>query len=291
MKKVLILNNAYYELESYLYQSKRLKEELELLGAQVTVRKNNFFPCITDGKDIVNNCEGYDFCIYLDKDKYISEMLEKSGLRVINSHKAMVTCDDKMVTYIALSGSGIKTPKTMPGLLCYTKDAEIKQSTIDEIEKNLGYPIIVKKSFGSLGKGVYKADNRQELELISRSVMFEPHHYQEYISESAGRDLRVIVIGGKFVCAMQRRSETDFRSNVELGGEGKIVDVPKEFIEVAENTAKVLNLDYCGIDLLYGKDCEPIVCEVNSNAFFGGIERVTGKNVAKAYAKYLLSKY
>ena len=291
MKKVLILNNAYYELESYLYQSKRLKEELELLGAQVTVRKNDFFPCITDGKDIVNNCEGYDFCIYLDKDKYISEMLEKSGLRVINSHKAMVTCDDKMTTYIALSGSGIKTPKTMPGLLCYTKDAEIKQSTIDEIEKNLGYPIIVKKSFGSLGKGVYKADNRQELELISRSVMFEPHHYQEYISESAGRDLRVIVIGGKFVCAMQRKSETDFRSNVELGGEGKIVDVPKEFIEVAEKTAKVLNLDYCGIDLLYGKDCEPIVCEVNSNAFFGGIERVTGKNVAKAYAKYLLSKY
>lgn len=291
MKKVLILNNAYYELESYLYQSKRLKEELELLGAQVTVRKNNFFPCITDGKDIVNNCEGYDFCIYLDKDKYISEMLEKSGLRVINSHKAMVTCDDKMTTYIALSGSGIKTPKTMPGLLCYTKDAEIKQSTIDEIEKNLGYPIIVKKSFGSLGKGVYKADNRQELELISRSVMFEPHHYQEYISESAGRDLRVIVIGGKFVCAMQRKSETDFRSNVELGGEGKIVDVPKEFIEVAENTAKALNLDYCGIDLLYGKDCEPIVCEVNSNAFFGGIERVTGKNVAKAYAEYLLSKY
>lgn len=291
MKKVLILNNAYYELESYLYQSKRLKEELELLGAQVTVRKNDFFPCITDGKDIVNNCEGYDFCIYLDKDKYISEMLEKSGLRVINSHKAMVTCDDKMTTYIALSGSGIKTPKTMPGLLCYTKDAKIKQSTLDEIEKNLGYPIIVKKSFGSLGKGVYKADNRQELELISRSVMFEPHHYQEYISESAGRDLRVIVIGGKFVCAMQRKSETDFRSNVELGGEGKIVDVPKEFIEVAENTAKVLNLDYCGIDLLYGKDCEPIVCEVNSNAFFGGIERVTGKNVAKAYAKYLLSKY
>lgn len=291
MKKVLILNNAYYELESYLYQSKRLKEELELLGAQVTVRKNDFFPCITDGKDIVNNCEGYDFCIYLDKDKYISEMLEKSGLRVINSHKAMVTCDDKMTTYIALSGSGIKTPKTMPGLLCYTKDAEIKQSTIDEIEKNLGYPIIVKKSFGSLGKGVYKADNRQELELISRSVMFEPHHYQEYISESAGRDLRVIVIGGKFVCAMQRKSETDFRSNVELGGEGKIVDVPKEFIEVAENTAKVLNLDYCGIDLLYGKGGEPIVCEVNSNAFFGGIERVTGENVAKAYAKYLLSKY
>ena len=90
---------------------------------------------------------------------------------------------------------------------------------------------------------------------------------------------------------MQRKSETDFRSNVELGGEGKIVDVPKEFIEVAENTAKVLNLDYCGIDLLYGKDCEPIVCEVNSNAFFGGIERVTGKNVAKAYAEYLLSKY
>ena len=51
-----------------------------------------------------------------------------------------------------------------------------------------------------------------------------------------------------------------------------------------------MGLDYCGVDLLYGDNNEPIVCEVNSHAFFGGIEKVTGVNVAKAYAKYILNK-
>ena len=31
------------------------------------------------------------------------------------------------------------------------------------------------------------------------------------------------------------------------------------------------------------------VCEVNSNAFFGGIERITGVNVAERYAEYIIS--
>ncbi|MDE6667605.1 MAG: RimK family alpha-L-glutamate ligase, partial [Clostridia bacterium] len=48
--------------------------------------------------------------------------------------------------------------------------------------------------------------------------------------------------------------------------------------------------DYCGIDVLYGENGGYLVCEVNSNAFFGGIERVTGVNVARLYAEYICSK-
>ena len=31
----------------------------------------------------------------------------------------------------------------------------------------------------------------------------------------------------------------------------------------------------------------PLVCEVNSNAFFGMFEQITGINVAKIYAQYI----
>lgn len=289
MKKVLIINNAYYDIDSYLYQSNRLKTELEKLGATVVVRKNDFFASIIDGEKIVNFCRDYDFCVYLDKDKYISSMLEKSGLKLFNSHLAMVTCDDKMATYIALSGCGIRVPKTLPGLLCYTKNAKVSSSTLDIVERELTYPIIVKQSFGSLGKGVYKADNRQELQILAEKVMLTPHHFQECVSSSIGRDARVIVIGKKVVCAMERKSTVDFRSNIELGGVGVKMQLNDKFVSVCEKVATVLDLDYCGIDLLFGKNGEPIVCEVNSNAFFGGIEKVTGVNVAEIYAKYLLN--
>ena len=44
----------------------------------------------------------------LDKDKYISLMLEKAGLRLFNSSLAIELCDDKMLTHIILAKNGIK---------------------------------------------------------------------------------------------------------------------------------------------------------------------------------------
>jgi glutathione synthase/RimK-type ligase-like ATP-grasp enzyme len=39
--------------------------------------------------------------------------------------------------------------------------------------------------------------------------------------------------------------------------------------------------------VLIGPKGEPILCEVNSNAFIEGIEKVTGVNVASAYAHHI----
>ena len=62
---------------------------------------------------------------------------------------------------------------------------------------------------------------------------------------------------------------------------------PEEYLRLAERAAEVLNLDYCGVDLLEGKD-GPLLCEVNSNAFFEAIERATGTDVAALYAEHIL---
>ena len=119
-------------------------------------------------------------------------------------------------------------------------------------------------------------------------VKLKPHLFQEYIPFKKGVDVRVIVIGGKAVACMERRNDNDYRSNVGQGGQGVKIELPESFKAVAENCAEILGLDYCGVDLLYGKDGEPIVCEVNSNAFFDGIESVSGVNVAKKYAEYII---
>ena len=59
---------------------------------------------------------------------------------------------------------------------------------------------------------------------------------------------------------------------------------------MAIKASEILNLDYCGVDILEGKDGEPILSEVNSNAFFEGIEMTTKVNVAGAYVDYLIRK-
>ena len=290
MKKAIIITNAYSTLPTGMNQAERLKTEFERLGVNAEIRRNGFFASLDKEGKIINRLCGYDFCVYLDKDKYTSALLEKAGLRLFNSHAAVRVCDDKMETHLALSGHGIPMPPTIAGLLCYNAGAAVKADDIDFIEKTLGYPVIVKRSYGSLGNGVYKADDRCELEALCEKLKCAPHLFQKFISSSAGKDLRVIVIGGKAVAAMQRKSETDFRSNLELGGTAKPSEIDDCLRNICELTAKTLNLDYCGIDVLYGENGEYLVCEVNSNAFFGGIERVTGANIASLYAEYICSK-
>ena len=287
MKKGLILVNAYSNLASGLNQSQRLKEELEKLGISTDISRNDFFAAQINGfGNIETKTAVYDFCIYLDKDKYISHMLEKSGLRLFNSHSAIEACDDKMLTSIILADNGIPMPKTLAGLLCYDPCEEMGEHILNSVESALGYPLIIKTSYGSLGKGVYKAEGREELEKIAKELKCTPHLFQEFIKESSGRDLRVIVIGGKFVAAMMRSSNGDFRSNLELGGTAVPFDPPSEVISLCERVAEILKLDYCGIDVLIGNSGY-YICEVNSNAFFGGIERVTKINIAKAYSEYI----
>lgn len=287
MKRAIIITNAYSRLKTGLNQAERLKCELELLNVQTDIKRNGFFAVTQNDGNLKETLKGYDFCVYLDKDKYVSGALEKCGLRLFNRHSAIRVCDDKMETHLALAGNGVPMPKTVAGLLCYDQDTIIKDDSVDFIIEELGLPVIVKESYGSLGKGVYKADNKKELLSLCEKLKLTPHIFQQFVKESAGRDVRVIVIGGKAVCAMMRKSDGDFRSNLELGATATPYEIDDKLRDICELTAKLLNLDYCGIDVLLSKSGY-MVCEVNSNAFFGGIERVTGVNIARIYAEYML---
>jgi RimK family alpha-L-glutamate ligase len=289
LKKALILVNPYSGLISAVNQPIRLREELNKLGVDVDIKPNSIDTAMIINGNAVSFIQGYDFVIYLDKDKYTSAMLEKTGIRLFNRHEAIRVCDDKMDTHIRLAGCGIKMPDTIAGLLCYNEEASVQEvsTRINLIEDRLGYPCIIKECYGSLGAKVYCANNREELLVLMEKVKLKAHLFQKMITTSRGRDVRVIVIGGKAVCGMRRTSKTDFRSNIELGGTGEPIELPESFREVSEKVADTLELDYCGIDLLYGENDEPIVCEVNSNAFFRAMESVTGVNVAEKYAKYM----
>ncbi len=286
-KHGLILVNAYAP-ELYTRQVSRLKEELERRSAIMEVKRNNEFSAnIKNSRTDI--AFPYDFCVFLDKDKYISHMLEKAGVRLFNTARAVEICDDKMTTHIALADSGIPMPDTLPAPLCYDKTAKPDAAMLDAIERKLGYPVIVKAAFGSLGNGVFKADDRAELEYLCEQLKLQPHLFQKYISASHGKDMRVIVIGGKVIGGMIRRSDNgDFRSNIGLGGSAEASDVPQDIRSTAEKAASILRLDYCGIDFLLGDT--PMLCEVNSNAYFDAFENATGINVAAKYAEHILSE-
>ena len=287
MKGIIVINPFKVPLES-VHFANRLKQEFDKRGVQVNIESDLFSKTSLNQTHFNYPLEQVDFCIYLDKDKYQSQILEKKGIKLFNSHNAIRVCDDKAQTYIALEGSGVKMPKTIFGALCYNPNAQIQTDWLDNVINQLGLPLVIKESYGSMGKGVYLVNTKQELVSVVESVKCKPHIFQQYISAKKGVDVRVIVIGGKAKCAIVRSNKNDFRSNVAQGGDAIAIDLEENFKKIAEKCAITLGLDYCGVDLLYGDDNEPIVCEVNSNAFIGGIEGATGFNVAGAYVEHVI---
>lgn len=284
----LIITNGYGLADGIVNQVDRLKEEFNKRNVNITVKRNNEILTYINNGEIIVNIPKYDFVLYLDKDRFVARMLEKCGFLLFNSPSSIELCDDKMLTHIALANNGINMPLTISSTLCYRDNGN--RDFIKEVKEKLSYPFIIKENYGSLGKQVYLVHDDKELLEIENKLIHVPHIYQEFISSSMGKDYRVIVIGHQVIAYMKRENKNSYLSNLAAGGTSSKCELPQEYLDMAIKASEILGLDYCGVDILEGKNHEPILSEVNSNAFYMGIESTTGINVAGAYVDYILSK-
>ena len=88
---------------------------------------------------------------------------------------------------------------------------------------------------------------------------------------------------------MLRTSKTSFKANYSKGGNVVPFELTPEIEWLATETAKLLNLDIAGIDLLFDKEGYK-VCEANSAPGFKGLEEVCGKHIAEDIMDYIQFK-
>ena len=149
-------------------------------------------------------------------------------------------------------------------------------------------PMVVKEVYGSLGTGVHLVKTKEELVKLYRQICRKPIQFQEFVSSSYGKTMRVLVIDKKVVGGFIRQNVGDFRSNFGVNASSKKAENCEKYFEFAQNIANKFNIEYAGIDLLFGYGDEPILCEINSNAFFEEFEKVTEINVAKLIAEMIV---
>jgi len=114
-----------------------------------------------------------------------------------------------------------------------------------------------------------------------------PILYQQAITESMGRDVRINVVGGRVVASILRQSTGgDFRSNLTLGGTMAPYTPTEAEAQLALRATQLLGLDFAGVDVLFGKN-GPLLCEVNSNAHFKTTLACTGVNMAQHIMHYI----
>ena len=217
--------------------------------------------------------------------KAVIRHFERMGVPVINSSDAIDNVKDKLYTHQILAQSNLDIPKTM--LLRYPID-------IDFVEKNIGFPVIVKKISGSYGRGVFLCENKKQLNQLVTMAELTKKSYdiiiQEFVKDTWGKDLRVFVVNNKVVgCMMRQSTDDDFRANLSRGGEGFPYEVNEQIEWLSSESSKALGLDIAGVDLLFQNGGYKI-CEVNSNPGFEGMEMFTKKNIAGEIVSFIKLK-
>lgn len=214
----------------------------------------------------------------------VIRQLEHLGIYVCNTANSIYTVKDKLYMHQILAYSRLPTPKTM--LAKFPIDISV-------VKREIGLPIVIKNITGSQGNGIYLCESEEKfsdiMELLYSTNSNANIILQEFIEHSYGRDLRVFVLGGKVIGCMQRSSRTSFKANYSKGAEVSAFKLTPEIEWLSTETARLLDLDVAGIDLLFDKNGYK-VCEANSSPGFKGLEKAGNKYIAESILDYITFK-
>ncbi len=213
----------------------------------------------------------------------LTRQFEAMKVYCLNSAAAITQSRDKLFSLQLLLRNGVDIPTT--GF------ANSPLDTDDLIKMVGGSPLIVKLLEGTQGKGVVLAETKKAAESVINAFKSLNANIlvQEFIKEADGKDLRLFVVDGKVVAAIQREAAPgEFRANIHMGGTASIVKPTTDEKRIAIKAAKAMDLRVAGVDIIRSAK-GPLLLEVNSSPGLEGIEGATNKDIAGEMIKAIES--
>jgi RimK family alpha-L-glutamate ligase len=208
--------------------------------------------------------------------------IEERGVPVMNSPRAIERSVDKFYTTALLQEAGLPTPETV---VCEgVGDAMAAVRAMGDV--------IVKPIFGSMGHGMVRVSDPDVAFRVLRSLQqVRAVFYVQRAVDHGGRDVRVFVVGGNVLGAIERRApDGEWRTNVSGGATARPFDLPPAWAELALRATAAVGADYAGVDLLPSRDGAVFVLEVNGIPGWHGLQQATGLDVAGAIVEHLVGR-
>jgi RimK family alpha-L-glutamate ligase len=203
--------------------------------------------------------------------------LGERGVRVVNTARAIERTVDKFWTSALLEQCGLPTPETV---VCESPEEAMAAF------RALG-DVIVKPLFGSMGLGMVRvADEEMAYRVFHTIETIRGVYYLQRTIDHEGRDIRVFVLGGRILGAIERRAP-GWRTNIARGAVGHPLALPPAWADLALRAAAAVGAEYAGVDLLPTPDGGVYVLEVNGVPGWEGLQRATGLDVAAALVDHL----
>jgi glutathione synthase/RimK-type ligase-like ATP-grasp enzyme len=194
---------------------------------------------------------------------------EAEGIPVIDDPRSILRCTNKVYMWELLKGRSLPTPKTFA----------LDRNTFDDkelasIEAILGYPMVLKIPDGSFSRGMFKADNRQQVgeaaaKLFARSrlILAQEFMYTKF-------DWRIGILNGQPLYACQYTMPRGHWQIVNHREDGSMVaggfetfaveNAPAEVVNLATQAASLIGDGLYGVDLKQNEQGVFII-EINDN--------------------------
>ena len=274
----VFVSNAYLRDPKFAEPAQMLSAAAKEMGIGLRCITNADLPCAigasSEFEDILG--EYGDFVIFWDKDVRLARNLQVCGYQVFNAPRCIEVCDDKAMTHIVLADHMIPSIETLVCPMCFGEYPDL--DFLEEAVYRLGFPMVVKDCYGSLGMQVRLVRDVESLRDIFRGP-YVPRILQRYI-ECSSTDIRLEVVGGEVVASVLRHGPPgDFRSNCSIGGRMIPYRPTRQESDLAVAAADAVGADFCGVDIIRTGE-GPKVCEVNSNAHIRNLYECTGRDVS-----------
>lgn len=210
-----------------------------------------------------------------DNLKHISE--KYPHLRIYPDPNSYDYYNDKYKQFLFLKENGFSIPKTLP---IFSADS------IEHVINSLSFPMIVKNRHGAGGKFVFLIKSHFELERLyhasyvkfgikkqgnliikelKKQFLKMPVKNYDYFKTQLSmpliaqekieiyKDIRTVIVNAKVWEAHWRvnSKRKGFKTNIDAGADGLWSRIPVEIILECERLAKLLNIKWLGVDILY----------------------------------------
>lgn len=257
----------YFQIVDFIFST------FETLGIQCM--KIPASTLLTNYEDALANASFLpDNVLFWDKNWQVASKLQKSGMHVYNNADSSIV-ENKIATYEALHSYGI-----IPQTLIYSVD-DAKRN-LKEIIKSIKFPILAKLSESVHGSNVFRLEN--ESMLISLLNNYDEHviiAFQETLTFSQKVEVKICSSKSQILSSYKRY----FLNNKTLEYEEHTL-TEKE-TEMCKLVCRVLDLDICGIDIMYKDENTPLICDVNTQPNVLNIFKILGINVIENFISYL----
>lgn len=269
------MGNSYtcYRL---MEEAKLLGMSLRLIGVADTYIRDGF---AYNGTEQLASC---DFVINRFKVGRLREHINRLAKRTYNDCSRFGTFVNKYEQLRFIKSDKFSVPRYVLSM------ASIGYSQLTD---TLGLPFVAKGLESSMGREVFLIACQSDFENL-RNLYGDDKEwlFEEFIRSSVGKDLRIFSVRGEAIAAMERKSTSDFRANVALGATVSSVSISDEIRDIAKDIYSETELDFVGIDLLFGESGY-YFCEVNVMPGIEGIERATGVNIGRAIMKTIKNDF